>query len=116
VNQEKLLFSAPSPIVHFRESLHSIESLLSNTLFGRAGFSLEATLGALPNRPYMHKTSQHTMFENWYSKAYSMKSATQYLIGQFRETLDGPSSTSESTKRSVHIITIMKEIIQKSSK
>lgn len=61
----------------------------------------------------MHKTSQQTMFENWYGKAYSMKSATQYLIGQFRETLDGPSSTSESTKRSVHIITIMKEIIQK---
>jgi len=52
VNQEKLLFSAPSSLVHFRESLHRIESLLSEKLFGRASprFSLEAALGDLPNR------------------------------------------------------------------
>jgi hypothetical protein len=54
VNQEKLIFSAPSSLVHFRVSLHriSIESFLSEKLFGRAspGFSLEAALGALPNR------------------------------------------------------------------
>jgi len=54
VNQEKLLFSAPSSLVHFRETLHriSIESLLSEKLFGRASprFSLEAALGDLPNR------------------------------------------------------------------
>jgi len=51
----KLIFSTPSSLVHFGESLHriSIESLLSKKkMFGRAslGFSLEATLGALPNR------------------------------------------------------------------
>ena len=54
MNQEKLLFPAPSSLVHFRESLYkiSIESLLSEKLFGRAypEFSLEAALGALPNR------------------------------------------------------------------
>jgi len=54
VNQEKLLFPAPSSLVHFRESLYkiSIESLLSEKLFARAspGFSLEAGLGALANR------------------------------------------------------------------
>jgi hypothetical protein len=48
------IFFALSSLVHFRESLHtiSIESLLSEKLFGRAspGFSLEAALGALPNR------------------------------------------------------------------
>lgn len=44
-----------------------------------------------------------------YSKTYSMRNPTQYLIGQFRETLDGPSSTSESTERSGDIITIMKK-------
>jgi len=54
VNQVKLIFSTPSSLVHFGESLHriSIESLLSEKLFGRAypEFSLEAALGALPNR------------------------------------------------------------------
>jgi hypothetical protein len=46
-------FSAPSLLVHFRESLHKIskESLLSGKMFGRAltGFSRESALGALPN-------------------------------------------------------------------
>jgi hypothetical protein len=48
-------FSAPSLLVHFRESLHRIsrESLLSEKLFGRAlaGFSRESALRALPNWP-----------------------------------------------------------------
>ena len=56
-NQEKLLFSAPSLLVHFIESLHRIsrESLLSKKLFGRApaGFSKESALGALPNAAYV---------------------------------------------------------------
>jgi hypothetical protein len=50
-------FSAPSLLVHFRESLHRInrESPLSKKLVGRApvGFSRESTLEALPNRPKM---------------------------------------------------------------
>ena len=54
VNQEKLLFSAPSLLVHFRESLHEInnESLLYEKPFGRAlvEFSRESALKALPNK------------------------------------------------------------------
>jgi hypothetical protein len=42
-----------------------------------------------------------------------MKSAAQYLIGQFRETLDGPSSTSESTRDQYTSLTVMEEIIKK---
>jgi hypothetical protein len=44
VNRKKLVSSALSTLVHFRESIHRIskESLLSKKLFGRAspGFSL----------------------------------------------------------------------------
>jgi hypothetical protein len=61
-NQEKLQFSAPSLLVHFRWSLHgiSIESgfCKKKTLLGRAPpwFNLEAVLGGLPNRPYIAAT------------------------------------------------------------
>jgi hypothetical protein len=45
-------FSAPSLLVHFKESLHRInrESLLSEKLFSRAhvGFNGESAMGALP--------------------------------------------------------------------
>jgi len=47
------IFSAPSFLIHFRESIRRIiiKSILSKKLFARASFefSLEATLGALPN-------------------------------------------------------------------
>ena len=53
----KATFSAPSLLVHFRESLHRIsgESLLSNKLFDRAHarFTGESTMRALPNRPQL---------------------------------------------------------------
>lgn len=54
VNQEKLLLSDSSLLVHFRESLYGIitELLLCKILFGGSlsGFN-EATLGALPDIP-----------------------------------------------------------------
>ena len=54
MNQEKLVFPAPSLLVHFRKLLHKIsrKSLLPGKLFGRAppGLSQEAALGALPKR------------------------------------------------------------------
>ena len=68
-NQEKLLFSAPSLLVHFIESLHRIsrESLLSKKLFGRApaGFIKESALGALPNAPlyWPHRSALVMVFE-----------------------------------------------------
>jgi hypothetical protein len=52
---EATFFSAPSLLVHFRESLHRIskDSLLSKNLFGRASpqFSLEAHRESLPESP-----------------------------------------------------------------
>ena len=58
VNQKDLFFFlAPSSLVRFRESFHriSIELLFSEKLFGIASheFSLEATLGTLPNSTYL---------------------------------------------------------------
>jgi hypothetical protein len=56
-DQEKLLFSAPSLLLHFIESFHRIsrKSLLFEKLFGKAlaGFSRESALEALPNAPIM---------------------------------------------------------------